>query len=195
MTIGDRYEIIDLQLLQSVGCLNVYYYKHITGVGGDAVDLVSAFNFYVYPSILDIQTNNLTHVSLAVRNVDDPTDWVLLPRVPPDPGLYMSDTDYRFVAASYMLHRQTLDVRNGWKRYAGVPDSGVEDGVPITAYLTNLNALAAVLDDDITGVAGGVYEPRIMRKVDDPILGLTYTDFPMGVAEFRGISTQNTRKK
>lgn len=196
MTVGNRYELIDFQLYQAQAVLNVYYYLQISGVLGNAADMYSAWNTLVYPAILEIQASGLTHVSTTVRNLDDLADFDLVPRVPADPGHYLSPGDLKFVAASFMLHRQTLAVRNGWKRFGGLPDNEIVNGAPSVGYLAGLNALAVVLDDNIAGTSGAVYEPRIMRKVTDPVLHITtYTDFPMGLAEFRGITTQNTRKR
>lgn len=196
MTIGNRFELIDDQLYISQGILNVYWYKQIAGgAAAAAADLVSAFLVNLLPLVEDIQDDNLQHIFLRARNVDDPTDFSILPLAGEFGNWATADQAPSFIAAAFRLNRTTQASRHGWKRYAGVPRNNIQNNDAIAAYLPSLNALAAGLDNDWLGVAGNVYRPVIVRRVTDPVTGIvTYTDFPMGLAAYVRITTQNTRK-
>jgi len=195
MTIGNRFELIDAQELQGQDVLNVYYYKQVGGATGTAADLITQFAFFVLPEVKDIQSDQLLHVALACRNLDVPTDFSVLPLVPGQPGSYVQAAEPVFVAASFVMQRQSLLTRNGRKRYAGVPDNEITNGIPSPGYLINLATLAAAIDDTLVGGSGNSYEPVIMKKLYDAggnLIG--YQDFSMGAASFVKLGTQNTRK-
>lgn len=195
MTIGNRYELLDAQRYIGQDVLNVYYYKQIGGLGGDAETLVGLFQSFILPAILTIQNDQLTHISLACRNLDDPMDFFVQVFLVPQAGTWLDPGGPPFIAASFMYHRAQLNVRNGWKRFAGVPNDQIDGGTPSASYAT---ACAGIVDDLFANPVDGaqnVWTPLIMRKTYDPLTGITtYTDFPVASVSFRGISTQNTRK-
>jgi len=197
VTIGNRFELIDDQLYLTKGCLNVYFYQQTSGVApAAAADLVSAWIINVLPLVLAIQNQTVTHPLVRSRNLDVPSDFALVPRIPPDVGLYASASgEPTFVAASIKMNRTTQASGHGWKRYVGVPDNEVLNGVATPGYISGMNNLANVIDNDILGAAGNVYRPVIMHRILDSLGHLIgYQEYPMGTAQFVRISTQNTRK-
>lgn len=195
MTIGNRYELIDAQEFLQQDCLNVYFYRQITGAAGNAPDLTQAWVAAILPAVLAIQSTALNHVAVGTKNLDLPTDFDFAPVIPPAPGLVAGDPMPPFVAFAFRLHRMQTDIHHGAKRYAGVPEPWVSAGVADASILATLFTLAGVLDDNLVGASGATYEPRIMRRLLDAqghLIG--YEDFPMGIATFVRVSSQNTRK-
>jgi hypothetical protein len=195
MAIGNRYELLDGQSLLSQDCLNVYYYVHTAGLAGNALDLIAAWEINLLPLIRNIQSDQLSHVATAARNLDIPTDFGVVLHVPGLAGNYVQASEPSFVAAAFMMQRLSLATRNARKRYAGVPENEISNGIPTAGYTVNLGTLAVALDNPWLGPAGGIYTPVIMRKTKDPITGNPiYTEFAMGGGQFTSISSQNTRK-
>lgn len=109
---------------------------------------------------------------------------------------------------SFKYVRPDASFRHGFKRFAGVPESGQENGLPTGTYLTGLNTLAGVLEDvqpaysidSGTGepdapVATSEMQPIILQRIinGDPIS-------PVNVGRvtdvvFDLIGTQNSRKR
>jgi len=195
MAIGNRFELLDAQTLQGQDCLNVYFYQQTAGTPGSAQDLVTAFESVMLPKVLAIQSNRCLHVSIAARNLDNPLDFYVQLYLPGLAGGYASAAEPVFVAASFVMKRRSLATRDARKRYPGVPDQEVVDGLPTAPYVAACLQLSNVLDDDILGVLGGTYRPVIMKRLLDAeghLIG--YQEFEMAQGFFTGITTQNTRK-
>jgi len=135
------------------------------------------------------------HVGTIARNLDNPLDFFALLHLPGIAGGYQSAAEPVFVAASFVMKRRSLATRDARKRYPGVPDQEVVDGVPTATYVAACGQLSNVLDDDILGFAGGVYRPVIMKRLLDSTGHLIgYQEYEMAQGFFTGITTQNTRK-
>lgn len=195
MTIGNRYELIDGQEYLGQDCLNVYYYRQISGLAGDAADLRQAWASTILPAVIAVQCDDVAHVAIATKNLDLPTDFELFALAPPTTGVLVGDPMPPFVAWAFRLHRQQTDIHHGAKRYVGISESSQSLGVADGTITTALFNLANALGSDLTGISGATYEPRIMRRLLDGAGHLIgYQDFPMGIASYVRISTQNTRK-
>jgi len=195
MAIGNRFELIDGQELQGQDCLNVYFYKQTAGAAGSAEDLIGAWETNILPKVLAIQSNRCLHVGTISRNLDNPLDFFALLHLPGIPGGYVSAAEPVFVAASFVMKRRSLATRDARKRYPGVPDQEVVDGLPTPSYVAACGQLSNVLDDDILGFSGGVYRPVIMKRLLDATGHLIgYQEYEMAQGFFTGITTQNTRK-
>lgn len=195
MTIGNRYELLDGQEFLGQDVLNAYYYRQVTGASGNASDLAQAWVAAVLTPLRNCQNAALTHVLIGTKNLDIPTDFDIAPIIPPAAGNVPGEALPPFVAWAFRLNRQQTDVHHGAKRYAGVTETWQDAGVALPGILANLFALAEVLDDNLVGASGATYEPRIMRRLLDGAGHLIgYEDFPMGIAQYVRISSQNTRK-
>ena len=195
MALGDRYRLDDLQTYLSQGCLNIYFYKWISGSGGGAADLIAAWEDAMLDPITDIQVASLTHVAIQSINVDDVTDYGLDVPVTNNVGNNSGQGMPPFVCWAFRYNRATRAVRNGQKRIPGVPESGVEDGVASSGSLDALAGVATAMAGTLVSDALCHYEPRIMRRVFDPGTGITtYTDFPISGVIYTRVSSQNTRK-
>jgi len=195
MAIGNRYELIDFQSFEQQDCLNVYYYLQVSGISGNAADLISAWNINVLPVLQTIQSVFISHLAIGAKNLDDPTDFSLLPHVPVVTGNQVGEAMPPFAAWAFRLTRQQTNIHHGAKRIAGLSEASQDAGVALPGFRPNLDNFAAVLGTNYVGVAGGVYEPRIMRKTKVLIPpSIVYTDFPMGAGQYIRLTTQNTRK-
>jgi len=103
------------------------------------------------------------------------------------------------VTFSFRYARTSLAVRNGAKRFAGVPETYQENGVIVAGTpTTNVNATAAVLDDAISDGLGTTFIPVIMKKTRIPPEGefesWLYEEFTTAGVTYSHIGSQNTRK-
>jgi len=104
----------------------------------------------------------------------------------------------QFNAWAFKLNRTSRLTRNGAKRFPGVPEDLWNDNAPAIAAVAPLAALAAYLGNVISLLSfdGGdndiLLGPEIKGK---PILGDDPVFNDCNSAQFRTVSTQNTRKQ
>lgn len=200
MSAGDVFMLIDQQIYVTADdnpILNVYAYRQASGTGG-AEELAANFVEEVLPDIVGVQSVAIGHSSISVVNLDDLSDFTELAVDPGEgTGTQTGDCLPRYNAYSFIYHRTSRGIRNGWKRIAGVPESAQVNGVVTNSgFLTALSALATTLSESLTGSGGDVWNPRILRRgstsVTPPIVR---ADFPIASVAFVGLTTQNTRKR
>lgn len=203
MAAGDVYELIDRQTLQGQQCLNVYFYQ--TTVAGDdyrATDLIDEFLADVMPDIRTIQTADVLHIEISARNLFDPTDREDRAISLAGTGAY-SDVQNNFSAIGFSLTQDNGAVKNGAKRYAGVPDENVTDGVIVSAgYITYLNTLATQLFQTLAVGAVDAFAPVIVKRIlnlaGDYVLPDVVGDLVVGFitdAVFNPLVTSQTSRK
>lgn len=168
MAVGDVYQIVDTQIQQQQTCLNVYYYKVTSESITDnkAADVVTAYITTVLPAVAATQDDDVTHTSVSAKNIFDDTD-AHEELISVGGGLGTGEILGTFEAVGFRLIGDNASVRNGAKRYPGITESGVTDGVITqTALITALNALAAVLFADLPWglLAAEVLIPVIVKR-------------------------------
>lgn len=152
-SIGDVYEVTDHQQMEGQEVLNVYFYRLDTPVVGNAAEMaVASFIDAVLPDIVEFQSDNIVHTEVSARNLFNVSEtWSELIS---EPGLNAADTFPTFNAVGYRLIGDNSAVRDGQKRYAGILETAVTDGVITDA--TTLTALATLALQLAAGLAIGL---------------------------------------
>lgn len=185
------YEVVLVQDYISQRCLNVFHYKSNTSEDDIQFQCGTAFNVDNLPDIALIQSEDVTYQDILVRNITGTlADAAVTPGTANGNvvGLELAT----FYAASFRYNRVSKDTRNGAKRFTGMIEENVQNNSFTGAFQTLMDALAIVLDNDISS-AGKTFQPIILRK---PSLGAgvwQYSDVQTVTALDRA-TTQNSRK-
>lgn len=173
--------------------VNVFHYQNITFGGGDGTigGLFTDFEATVIAALLPLVSAHYHIYELEGINLDsesqdefrivgvDYTGAVAGDCLPPNIG-------YR-----YMLVRETRDVRNGRKNFAGVPEAANALGVPDASILADAQNLADAMGEELNSGTTG-WQPIIFRKPNDTIP--RGAAFRVNEVVFKGFGTQNSRK-
>jgi len=196
-TEGDLLQLVDNQLYLGQQVLNVFYYRVTAPLGladGYLSDLNGYWEEHILDEIIQIQSDNLSHVSREWRNLTNGADLFVDGSVVPG-ALAESDASDTpsYVSAGFLMHRESLVTRNGYKRFAGITEAQITGNTYVgnMTHIANIEvALAADLNIGILSVA----EPIIVKRpISVPVTSYLYAS--IGSASFRGLGTQNTRKK
>lgn len=193
---GDLIQMVDNQTYLGQQILNVYYYRITSPTGladGYLADLNTYWETNVLPKITQIQNDELDHLSREWRNMTNGVDlFTDSTVVPGQNAVGTTKLVPSFVSAGFLLQRESLVTRNGYKRFAGLNEDDISGNTWVgpSIYMTNLeSALAGDLNIGLFSVA----EPVIVKRpIQAPVASYVYSS--IGSASFRGIGTQNTRK-
>jgi len=194
--VGDLLQLIDNQNYLGQQVLNVYYYRvaPITGLADPYLeDLNEIWEAEVLPTILAIQTDYILHNSREWRNITNNTDlFVDSTVIPGGIPIAVGLTTPSFTSAGFMLQRESLTTRNGYKRFAGLSDENIQ-GNTLIGLATETAAIEDALAQDLVGGVVTLAEPVIVKR-PLTIPAVDYEFSRIGSASFRGLGTQNTRK-
>lgn len=194
--LGDLIQVVDNQSYLGQQVLNVYYYR-VTNVLGLADGYLEGFSNWfddtVVEAVRNVQIDTLLHLSREWRNLTNGTDlFTETTVISGQMSLPDSNNSPSYVSAGFMLQRESLLTRNGYKRFAGIPDTMI-DGNTWTQPLTEVEAIEAALAADIVISLVTAAEPVIVKRpIVVPVSSYVYSS--VGSAQFRGLGTQNTRK-
>jgi len=154
---------------------SVFFFDHTAG-SGLADDLATAFGTAIGDNVNQLQTGIMKNYSIDVINLGDLGDFASLPWV--GEGLISGDTLPPTVAVSYTLKVNTRAVRKGSKRFSGIPEAVVTQGVISDAtyqgYIETLRI--ALMQEIVTG--GDTWLPVVVKRIKEPVVGtvpLQYT--------------------
>lgn len=152
MATGD---IFQLKLNQQVvgkqeNVLNVFFFRQ-TSSAGTAEGVVKAFEDTWQPSILAIQHERMRHVSIECVNLFTVDDFATMTYAANEkPGTQIGDMFPIHDAVTFRLVRTSRDIRNGYKRFGGIPENAAVDGtITNPDYILSVNALASLLEGSI----------------------------------------------
>lgn len=194
--LGDLIQVIDNQTYLGQQVLNVYYYRVVAPTGlfdGYLNDFNSWFTAAVIDKVVDLQVDELSHVSREWRNMTNGVDLltdgsVINGSQSVSPAALMPS----YVSLGFLLQRESLTTRNGYKRFAGIGDATIE-GNTVPLPNASITAVEAALAADIMVGLAAVAEPIIVKRpIQAPVASYLYSS--IGSATFRGVGTQNTRK-
>lgn len=194
--LGDLLQLVDNQSYLGQQILNVYYYR-VTATLGLADPYLSDLNSYWEDNVLDpiiqIQGDGLVHQSREWRNISNGTDlFVESTAVPGANSVAESSELPSYVSLGFLLQRESLATRNGYKRFAGLTENFVE-GNTWTGSTTSIDNIETALAGDLNIGILAVAEPVIVKRpIVVPVGSYIYSS--IGSASFRGLGTQNTRK-
>jgi len=182
--------------------LNVFQYEVTTDVpftlASRGADVLEAWYGFIVPLIQPVTTTQIVYEGVAIRNL---TDGLEIFEGQPDSilnGAIATDSMPPFVSWGFKLTRTNTSTRNGSKRFWGVPEAMSLNGQPagdaITALPLIAEALGLPVNLDVEGLPeiSVQLQPVIVRK--DETGAIIASQFVNG-AQFRSITTQNTRKQ
>jgi len=194
--LGDLIQLVDNQSYLGQQVLNVYYYR-VTATLGLAdpylADLDSYWEDNVLDPIIQVQVDALAHNSREWRNVSNGTDLFVNSTVVNGANDVTDATLLpSYVSLGFLLQRESLATRNGYKRFAGLQDTFVE-GNTWTGSPTSIINIETALAGDLNIGLLSVAEPVIVKRpISVPVTSYVYSS--IGSCSFRGLGTQNTRK-
>jgi len=182
MASGDVYLLTDIQTIGGSEVLNVYtYQQQAVLVATDVLSKILADNWVdqILPKIAYEQLSGLTHVGVSVKNLFDPSDFYdAVISVPGAGDDSLASRDPNFTAVGIKFDRDTLAVRTGAKRIAGLNTAASTDGV-----ITSSGDIAGLLDmcDYLSGpvyaglpIPDPIWFPVVVKRVREGISG-SYT--------------------
>lgn len=200
---ADVFQITHVQTYYSQILNNVYFYIRNPASGASAQYLCDLFIATVVPEILAIQPSNIVTTAVRCQNLFDPLDTgetlLNLAGTLSGGGQILPP----FIAAEFVLDRDSSVVRNGRKRVAAGTENQMTGSVWDGSFLAGLQAAAdAMLENLVTGLFVDAY-PFIVKRILDLVTG----DYrlPTTAAEADGalvvdvlydpeVTTQNSRK-
>jgi hypothetical protein len=175
MALNDVYEITDIQTLRGQEVVNVYHYHQVLAFvplfPTTAMVLAAEWMTQVLPAIREIQAGELVHTFLRVKNLfnaaDSYEEAISLP------GTWSlgadQDTMPTFNALAFQLNGDNAAVKDGSKRFAGLPETFANDGiVEGLASINYSNALSLALEKSVTVglvIEDPVFTPVIVKRV------------------------------
>jgi hypothetical protein len=195
--LGDLLQLTDFQTYLGIDCLNVYYYR-VTSITGFAFagynDIMQWYRDHILAQVKNQQVSGVSHNMLEIRNLSNAVDFDSLTFAPgTQVGAQPGEGLPSYVTYTFRLLRENLNTRNGYKRFVGVPESQGSGNAysPSGAAITNI---CGELSSDIVAGIVLLAEPVIVKR---PILtpAGAYVYSSIGNADFRGVGSQNTRKR
>lgn len=133
-SIGDVYQLVDQQAQAGQQVLNVYFYRLDTPVVGNAAQfLAESWVDNVLPDITAWQCVDVVHTAVIVTNLFNESEQHT--ELISEAGSGASTVMPTFVAVGFQLIGDNAAVRDGQKRYAGIDEGVVTDGVITDATL------------------------------------------------------------
>jgi hypothetical protein len=193
MAVGDHYIIKVFQTLLGQQVLNVYAYEVTSGTL-IASDVVIPFETHLLAPLSVAQSTQLAIDTIEVVNLENPSDFFIAASA--IGGNEGGDVMAPFVCYSALLRRASRAVRNGHKRWAGVPEGAVTAGHLESSFLAIIETAALNCSTPVIGTSPAfVLTPKIWRrpKLGPPIVLQEFFGIAGAVAS-QFVTTQNTRK-
>lgn len=173
MAVNDVYEVTHTQIDRGQVCTNVYFYfqdlEFVTTNPTKAQACAESWSDNILPIILDMQPAEVLTTEVKARNLFNDADAFAIPFSLP--GAVAGDRQMfsTFNAFGFALNGDNPAVKNGSKRYVGVSEDYVSDGVVTGAPLiTALDNIASSLVSPLlvgTIILDPVFVPVIVKRV------------------------------
>lgn len=170
MALNDVYEVIDVQQYDGQKMLNVYFYQQRAPLlaGNIPQQLADTFETNVIPVVALMQTGDVLHTEIRVRNLFNESEAALSP-ISIAGTSSAEDTAAPFVAVGFRLRQDNASLRNGAKRIGGAGDTFDSDGVissggAVAAAIAVGAAMILGLD---VGVVSDAFLPVIVKRLLD----------------------------
>lgn len=198
MANGDLYEVSDVQTMYGQEVANVYFYEQTGVVVGQTVTsaqlLAEAFNEQIVPNVAFLQTADVVHKEIRVRNLFNAADKFTLPISEPGTAVgswegATQDALPSFVQMPFRLASSSGDVGDGSKHYAGISEGGQLDGVVTTpGLIVTADSLCDQLVASITPASLGLsvtdlFSPRLVKRIRSGSPGAYEYRLPENAAE------------
>jgi len=170
--------------------INTFYYG-TTDAMQPIADLIAGFIDQVVPPIQTVCSNAWGVLHCDGESVLGNNDFGS--QLIEQSGAISGDCLPTFVSWDFTLLRGGVGERNGYKRFAGVPESGQTNGIATGGSLVNLADLGTAIGDDLA-VGGSIYTPGILRKTIHHVHQTEVKLFTISTVIYSKIGSQNSRK-
>lgn len=199
MALGDLLQVTSKQRLFGQSCLNVFHYRvtSITGLDDTAYSQMwTWFLGSIGLAMRNIQSSVIAFESVEIRNLSNGVDFYEQPfTATGNVAATEATTLPSAVSIGFKLVRESLVTRNGYKRFAGVPEAWVTGNNYTPPSPTTTTAMETALAADWIGGLITLAEPVIVRRPLVPPVGTSYVYSSIGSAACKGtMGSQNTRK-
>lgn len=210
MALGDLYRVEVTSLQANQELLNVFTYEQTVqdGIVLPASTLSVSFQAGIFPLWRAVCSVSWALARINVYNLFDVTDFVESVISPNLAGTVAGDVSPPFLTIGLRSPRTSLLVRQGKKRFSGIPETSITNGAVSAGVITAWNNFATGLNDTIPLVppgTGHVFSPRIVKRIPYTTpSGATAYRFPENAGEaisvlannweLERVTTQNSRK-
>lgn len=187
---NDIIKLTDYQTIIGEEAVNVWHYE--LQQDSDAADILLAYETVIIAAMQTIQSTNVFHTRVTIENLTDGGTFAEVAFNPQLQGSRSGALYPSFVAWGFKLVRTTTATRHGQKRVGGVAETDADGNLPLPAFLTTLNAAAAVFGSPVTWDGGAsqmtpmIYRPAIAP--DPEVRNVVQS------AIFTRVTSQNSRK-
>lgn len=197
MVINDIFELKLFSKLFNVQVLNVFHYRLINVLGAPETSIVASTLWtHISTELRALTTTDIIYERIEYANLNNLNEFGAYP-LNNVTGTQVAEAFPPYLVAAFRYFRSTRAVRSGFKRFAGIAEGAMVDGVPTAAFLTLTYALSAKLEDEMTSLVvnpGISAEPVILSKVANGQPRPEPLPFTVSYVEFTNFGTQNTRK-
>jgi len=207
-------DVIKLDLVgsykQAAEQRNVFFYQ-CTNASFEMVDLVQAFiDTFIDGGFLGLFTQDMTFTRLSAVNLFNPDEVYEVGLAWQGQNSVQPEALPPYCTYSVRLaHDKPSEIRKGAKRFSGVPEGQVSDGVfDDVAYPIGDSIMGAVLSVDLLDPIGGILSlarPVVVKRIAEIIDGVTRYRLPTNFAETvvgividailaKAVGTQTSRK-
>lgn len=169
MAFQDVYQIVDIASFLGEQAVNVYFYEqnNVLSPSDTAAELGDRFIAEVMPSIRAAQSTNVVHQQMNVTNLFDPSDQsIRFHSLAGTKGT--TETTSLFEALGMVLNHDNGALRPGSKRYPGLDEVDISNGVLTNAgTLALFNTLAGVLNNTLTDGVLAAWLPVVVGRILD----------------------------
>jgi len=189
VNLADTYRLVLNAVIAGEEISNVFHFGR-SAPAGSAAGLTTSFISTVLPIIQDVVSAAVLFTTVDATNLDDPDDTASsLANVA---GLRGTDIVSTFNAWGFRLYPSVGSIQTGGKRFAGVTENEISNGVAVGTQLTRLAVLATRLQ---TPFFQGLitYTPAIYSRIivaTIPIIRVA----TIAAAAYNWQTTQNSRK-
>lgn len=191
MAQNDVYEVTLTQRFRGQTMNNVFQLRQelaYTPTGTTvAFDLATRFAATFVPLLTTWQSIDVVTTAVRARNLFDVSDDYTLSLAVPGSAPATASTMPTFTAVGFLLDGDNAAVKNGAKRFAGIGEESVEDGVITNGtLLIQLADLAEAMTSFITGGAGLaelIWKFVIVKRIRSGVAGAYEYRMPENVGE------------
>lgn len=194
MAIGDIFEMRLRGNYLGQNTLNVYHYRQTAvGSGGNAGNLIGAFNTIIMPLLADALNEDAHWTDYVAFNIQVPTDYFEFPAtITAGDREVADDAAPSWVVATVQYNRFGAGSRYSYKRHSGLLLGDVDGNSLTSSFVSLLTPYAAASDGPISN-AGHTFEPVQVKS------GYTLGEAPVvngTIVNYVGIKlgSQDTRK-
>lgn len=172
---------------------NEFGYASSLTVTDEPNELLNRFLSDIVPSVADVLHISAIFDNIDVIEVNDPTRFASYVWPSILGGDRTGETMPPFVAVGFKYGRAVRGQRSGSKRFGPISETDVDNGLVTGAYLTVLEATAAVLAAPIQIGLIQTWFPVILSKL--PTTPVTWDGHSITGVAYQRVTTQSSRKR